>query len=106
MSNKQLKALVNTVIKQSPVDSSQLTNPEEKFSLEKEHIIEINGYSDAPNNHWALQLKAPINGVTEWLPTNFIQLSLEREQALCFEAKCPLLAAQMIQALVPVKDSL
>jgi hypothetical protein len=66
MSSKQLKALVNTVIKQSPVDSSQLTNPEEKFSLEKEHIIEINGYSDAPNNHWVLQLKAPINGVTEW----------------------------------------
>jgi gamma-glutamylcysteine synthetase len=33
MTTQKLKALVNTVIKQSTLDSSQITDPTQKFSL-------------------------------------------------------------------------
>lgn len=62
----QLKALVNTVIKQSSIDSSEITNLSQKFSLEIGSKLEINSYKSAPNNHWELQLTSPINGVVKW----------------------------------------
>jgi len=66
MTTYQLKALVNTVIKQSSVDSSEITDPTQKFSLEAGNKLAINNYKSAPNNHWELELASPINGIVKW----------------------------------------
>jgi hypothetical protein len=62
----QLKALVNTVIKQSNIDSSEITDPTQKFSLEAGDKLAIENYKSAPNSHWELELTAPINGIIKW----------------------------------------
>ncbi len=54
MTTQKLKALVNTVIKQSTLDSSQITDLTQKFSLTAGDKIEINDYKSADNNHWEL----------------------------------------------------
>ncbi|MFM8297763.1 MAG: hypothetical protein ACKN9A_04930, partial [Microcystis aeruginosa] len=66
MTNQKLKALVNTVIKQSTLDGSQITDPTQKFSLIAGGELEINSYQSAANNHWQLTLTTPVNGVTKW----------------------------------------
>jgi hypothetical protein len=66
MATEKLKALVNTVIKQSTVDSSQITDPTKKFSLAAGSELEINDSKFAANNHWELELTLPVNGVTKW----------------------------------------
>lgn len=66
MTTYQLKALVNTVIKQSTIDSSEITDPTQKFSFEAGSTLKINSYKSAPNNHWELELTSPINGVVKW----------------------------------------
>jgi hypothetical protein len=48
----QLKALVNTVIKQSNLDSSEIQDPTQKFSLEAGSKLEVNSYKSSPNTHW------------------------------------------------------
>jgi hypothetical protein len=62
----QLKALVNTVIKQANIDSSEITDPTQKFSLEAGNKLAINNYKSAPNSHWELELASPINGIIKW----------------------------------------
>ena len=52
MTTQKLKALVNTVIKQSTLDSSQITDLTQKFSLTAGDELEINNYKSADNNHW------------------------------------------------------
>ena len=66
MTTEKLKALLNTVIKQSTLDSSQITNPTQKFSLAAGSEIEINDSKLAANNHWELELTLPINGISKW----------------------------------------
>jgi hypothetical protein len=66
MATEKLKALVNTVIKQSTVDSSQITDQTQKFSLAAGSEIEINDSKFAANNHWELELTSSVNGVTKW----------------------------------------
>lgn len=66
MATYQLKALVNTTIKQSTIDSSKITDPSQKFSLISGSKLAINHYKSAPNNHWELELTSPINGVKKW----------------------------------------
>ena len=66
MSNKQLKALVNTVIKQSTIDSSQITDSKQKFVFKTGSELEINNYQSADNDHWQLELVSPVNSVTKW----------------------------------------
>jgi hypothetical protein len=66
MAIEKLKALVNTVIKQSTLDSSQITDPTQKFSLAAGSALEINSYKSAANNHWELELTSSVNGVTQW----------------------------------------
>ncbi len=50
MTTQKLKALVNTVIKQSTLDSSQITDPTQKFSLIAGDKIEINDYKYRPGS--------------------------------------------------------
>lgn len=64
MTTQKLRASVNTVIKQSTVDSGQITDPKQKFSLVAGDELEINSYKSATNNHWQLELKTPVNGVS------------------------------------------
>ncbi len=52
MTTQKLKALVNTVIKQSTLDSSQITDLTQKISLTAGDELEINNYKSADNNHW------------------------------------------------------
>jgi hypothetical protein len=66
MFTQNLKALVNTVIKQSNLDSSEIQDPTQKFSLEAGSKLEVNSYKSAPNNHWELELTQPVNGVVKW----------------------------------------
>ncbi len=66
MVTEKIKAKVNTVIKQSTIDSSQITDPTEKFSLDAGETLEINSYKSAANNHWELELTSPVNRVTKW----------------------------------------
>lgn len=66
MTTEKLRALVNTVIKQSTVDSSQITNPKQKFFLAAGNEIEIDSYKSADDNHWELKLTSPINEVAKW----------------------------------------
>lgn len=66
MTNQKLKALVNTVIKQSTLDSSQITDLTQKFSLTAGDELEINNYKSADNNHWELELTTPVNQMTKW----------------------------------------
>jgi hypothetical protein len=66
MTTETLKALVNTVIKQSTFDSTQITDSSQKFFLVAESKLEINSYKSAANNHWEIELTAPVNGVTKW----------------------------------------
>ena len=66
MTTEKLKALLNTVIKQSTLDNSQITNPTQKFSLAAGSEIEINNSKLAANNHWELELTLPVNGISKW----------------------------------------
>jgi hypothetical protein len=66
MTTKTLKALVNTIIKQSTVDSSQITDSTQKFFLVSGSKLEIDNYKSAANNHWELELTSPVNGVRKW----------------------------------------
>jgi hypothetical protein len=66
MATETLKAIVNTVIKQSTIDSSRITDPAQKFSLLAGEKLEINDYKSAANNHWELELTTAVNGVTKW----------------------------------------
>ena len=66
MATEKLKAQVNTVIKQSTIDSSRITDPNQKFFLDAGNVLEINSYKSAANNHWELELTSPINDVTKW----------------------------------------
>ncbi|TRU37517.1 MAG: DUF2272 domain-containing protein [Microcystis aeruginosa Ma_MB_F_20061100_S20] len=65
MADKTLKALVNTVIKALPQDSSTLTDSQ-KFPLAKGDTLAIKQYRSAPNNHWEIQLETPRDGMTTW----------------------------------------
>ncbi|WP_013321300.1 hypothetical protein [Gloeothece verrucosa] len=64
--NTKIKAIVNTVIKQSTFDSTQIADPLQKFSLAKGDELEIKSYELATNNHWKLQLISPVQNVTQW----------------------------------------
>lgn len=66
MTTKKLTALVNTTIKQLTIDSSEITDPKQKFSLDAGDELEINSYESAADNHWKLALTSPVNGVTKW----------------------------------------
>jgi hypothetical protein len=66
MTIQKLKALVNTVIKQSTLDSSQITDLTQKFSLTAGDELEINDYKSAANNHWELELTTPVNEMAKW----------------------------------------
>ncbi len=66
MTTQKLKALVNTVIKQSTIDSSQITDSKQKFVFKVGSELDINNYQSADNNHWRLELVLPVNGVTKW----------------------------------------
>jgi hypothetical protein len=66
MTTEILKALVSTVIKQSTIDSTKITDPKQKFSLDAGDEVEINSYESAADNHWKLALTSPVNGVTQW----------------------------------------
>ncbi|NCR07295.1 MAG: DUF4127 family protein [Microcystis aeruginosa LG13-11] len=66
MTTQKLKALVNTVIKQSTLDSSQITDLTQKFSLTAGDELEINDYKSAANNHWELELTTPVNEMAKW----------------------------------------
>jgi len=66
MSTQKVKVLVTTVIKQSTLDSSQITDPTQKYSLAAGSEIEINSYKSAVNSHWELELTSPVNGVVKW----------------------------------------
>ncbi|MEY3828253.1 MAG: hypothetical protein RLZZ148_3081 [Cyanobacteriota bacterium] len=65
MSTQKVKVLVTTVIKQSTLDSSQITDPTQKYSLAAGSEIEINSYKSAVNSHWELELTSPVNGVVK-----------------------------------------
>ncbi len=65
MANKTLKALVNTVIKALPQDSSTLSDTQ-KFALSQGDTVDIKQYRSADNNHWEIQLVTPHNGITTW----------------------------------------
>ena len=66
MATTKLKALVNTVIKQSTINSNQITDPTQKFSLAAGSEIEIDRYESAASDHWELVLKTPVNDVNLW----------------------------------------
>ncbi|MCZ8108067.1 MAG: hypothetical protein O9972_60690, partial [Burkholderiales bacterium] len=66
MTTQKLKAMVNTVIKQSTLDSSHITDPTQKFSLTAADELEINDYKSAANNHWELELTTPVNQMAKW----------------------------------------
>jgi len=66
MTIQKLKALLNTVIKQSTIDSSQITDSKQKFVFKTGSELEINNYQSADNDHWQLELVSPVNGVTKW----------------------------------------
>lgn len=66
MTTQKLKALVNTVIKQSTIDSSQITDLKQKFVFKAGSELEINKYQSADNDHWQLELVSPVNGATKW----------------------------------------
>ncbi len=65
MTTQKLKVLINTVIKQLTIDSTQLADSQ-KYPLAKDAEISIDSYIYAPDNHWQLQLTTPINGVKNW----------------------------------------
>ena len=65
MTTQKLKVLVNTVIKQLTIDSTQLADSQ-KYPLAKGAVIAIDSYVCAPDDHWQLQLTTPINGVKSW----------------------------------------
>lgn len=66
MAIERIIALVNTVIKQSTLDSSLIIDPLKKFTLAAGSELEINSSISSDNNHWQLELTTPINGVTQW----------------------------------------
>jgi hypothetical protein len=66
MTTEKVKAIVNTVIKQSTIDSTKITDPKQKFSLNAGSELEINSYKSATNDHWELELTSPVNQVTKW----------------------------------------
>jgi M6 family metalloprotease-like protein len=61
----KLKAMSNTVIKQSPI-SSQALAANKKFDLLAGEEIEIKEYHSAASNHWKIELQSPKNGVAKW----------------------------------------
>ena len=65
MTTQKLKVLVNTVIKQLTIDSTQLADSQ-KYPLAKDAEIAIDSYIYAPDDHWQLQLTTPINGIKNW----------------------------------------
>jgi len=65
VTTQKLKVLINTVIKQLTIDSTQLADSQ-KYPLAKDAEISIDSYIYAPDNHWQLQLTTPINGVKNW----------------------------------------
>jgi hypothetical protein len=65
MANKTLTALVNTVIKKSPQNSSSLPESD-KFVLNQGEILDIVHYRSASNVHWEIELATPRNGETTW----------------------------------------
>ena len=66
MTTKKLTALVNTTIKQLTIDSSQIPDPKQKFSLDAGDEVEIDSYESAADDHWKLALTSPVNRVTQW----------------------------------------
>jgi hypothetical protein len=66
MTTQKLKALVNTVIKQSTIDSTEITDLKQKFSLDTGDELEINSYHSSVDEHWELELIYPRNGITKW----------------------------------------
>ena len=61
----KIKALVNTVIKQQPEDSSSLAD-DAKFNLLEGETVAIKGSSSATAGNLRMILETPINGVKEW----------------------------------------
>jgi len=66
MDGLSLIALQDTVIKRLTIDSTDINNPREKFSLAKGEKIGINWYRSAPQNHWEFELKTPTGGYFNW----------------------------------------
>ena len=66
MTTKKLTALVNTTIKQLTIDSMNIPDPHQKFSLDAGDELEINSYESADDDHWKLLLTSPVNGLTHW----------------------------------------
>jgi hypothetical protein len=66
MTTKKLTALVNTTIKQLTIDSTNILEPKQKFSLDEGDELRINSYESAADDHWKLALTSPVNGVTKW----------------------------------------
>jgi hypothetical protein len=82
MADKTLKALVNTVIKALPQDSSTLTDSQ-KFPLAKGDTLAIKQYRSAPNNHWEIQLETPRDGMTTWFAfISHVEIFVDQNLAL------------------------
>jgi hypothetical protein len=60
-----LKAIVDTVIKKRPADSTTLSSSE-KFSLSEGSTIEIQSYTRGESGHLRVVLKEPVGGETIW----------------------------------------
>ncbi|MCC3498429.1 MAG: hypothetical protein JGK24_01540 [Microcoleus sp. PH2017_29_MFU_D_A] len=61
----KLKAIVDTVLKKRPIQSTELSN-DEKFDFKESDILEIEEFSKAQFGHLKIVLANPIKGSKDW----------------------------------------
>lgn len=65
MTDRKVRASVDTTIKRSTEDSIRLSETE-NFSLKQGEELALNWYRPAANNHWEFELESPKNGFFNW----------------------------------------
>ena len=66
MQGISLTAVTETVIKRFTIDSTDINDPRQKFSLSQGETIGINWFRSTPQNHWEFELKTPYGGYYNW----------------------------------------
>lgn len=61
----KLSIIANTILKQEPIDSSQL-HPEKKHGIEAGKELELQNWTTVQNSHIKVVLASPINGKDTW----------------------------------------
>ena len=89
MTTQAIEALVNTVIKKYPIDSTQITDPRQKFTLLAGSKLEIQQYDRVDHNHWKLVLSSPVNGSVTWFAysphVNILRPNINRSTMITYQ---------------------